>query len=431
MEPSMDHLLCSNITPDADERLQAESAVHKKWLEISELDGVIQNLHSALWTLQSRREALVSELFQLQTALAPIRRLPPELLVEIFLYFQPCIPRSSDDRWHRASPPWRLGLVCRSWRDIAVGLSQLWSALDFPGNRKRRPSVLHLPTHEYDDVELQTVSQQDALEEAEGFEIEGALETVNACLVRSKNQGLAIRLRRRDSTLEMLILELLFQHTHRWEEIVLIDPSEAVCRRLRGLPQRLPRLRRLEYSATGYHSDWHVDHWPSLDRLFQSSHAPCLTELTLVGVDISSELPSVPWARLNKFCELHCGFMPAQRLAVFRQLTNLVVLRIDSSESSITVWGTRAVFPNLRVASFRFQPRPPTWNNDVGDGDVLGPIAFEMPVLQEFNVQGDIMRKFSECIPRESPLLQRLSVHFRQVGFCPGDTEEVFSLFPA
>ncbi|TFK40354.1 hypothetical protein BDQ12DRAFT_680803 [Crucibulum laeve] len=65
---------------------------------------------------------------QLQSLLAPIRRLPPELLSEIFLHcVQPC------DQFVKPSPkeaPMLLGQICASWRTLALSTPRLWSSLE-------------------------------------------------------------------------------------------------------------------------------------------------------------------------------------------------------------------------------------------------------------------------------------------------------------
>ncbi|KAJ7058057.1 von Willebrand factor type A domain-containing protein [Mycena amicta] len=419
-------VLVGKINPDADERSQAERAVHKKWLEISELDGVIGNLHSALLTLQSRHATLVSELLQLQTALAPIRRLPPEILAEIFLYFQPYMPPIADERWSGIEPPWMLGLVCRSWREIALGLGRLWSVLDvgnFNGRSRHEDLLMRLSMHEYDDAEFRTTSQQEALEELEGFEIECALETLQACLIRSKNHGLSIRLWTTESTLGMLLLELLLNYADRWEEVILLGPSDATCLRIEQ--QDLPRLRKLALVYNG-RGDNFYDPWgtPPLGHLALSAKAPQLTKLTLKRVHVSdrTRLP-VPWSDLQQYCELRCGFAPSYRLAVYSQLKQLVTMHIGSTLPMGDVWGMHVVFPNLRVASFRF--------HELATLAAMVPIAFEMPALEEYNVEGQNINRFSVCIPRGSSLLRKLSVHFAHAGLNPGDTEDMLECFPA
>ncbi|KAJ7766682.1 hypothetical protein B0H16DRAFT_1251746, partial [Mycena metata] len=90
--------------------------------------------------LKARRMALVhdkkvmrSEKRQCKALMSTIRRLPPEVIGEIFLYFTPILPFTRDYRWHepdsppQVTTPWYLGQICRYWRGIALSLRSLWS----------------------------------------------------------------------------------------------------------------------------------------------------------------------------------------------------------------------------------------------------------------------------------------------------------------
>ncbi|KAJ7260930.1 hypothetical protein B0H12DRAFT_962754, partial [Mycena haematopus] len=66
--------------------------------------------------------------------LSPIRRVPPEIVAEIFLYFAPSIIHPSDflPDIRRTHPthvwlPWKLGHICYQWRTTALSLRPLWA----------------------------------------------------------------------------------------------------------------------------------------------------------------------------------------------------------------------------------------------------------------------------------------------------------------
>ncbi|KAJ7732557.1 hypothetical protein B0H16DRAFT_1253771, partial [Mycena metata] len=72
-----------------------------------------------------------AEICLLRAIMSPIRRVPPELVREIFILLTP----SLDVKYSPHDPssilklptPWDLGHICRSWRDIALSLGLLWS----------------------------------------------------------------------------------------------------------------------------------------------------------------------------------------------------------------------------------------------------------------------------------------------------------------
>ncbi|KAJ6601628.1 hypothetical protein B0H10DRAFT_1635884, partial [Mycena sp. CBHHK59/15] len=88
---------------------------------LSELATEISELEWKLDALRSKHTEQVSEIARYTQVLSPVRRLPPEIIGEIFLYFTPKL-------W-KPELPWKLGHICRRWRMIALSLHQLWSVL--------------------------------------------------------------------------------------------------------------------------------------------------------------------------------------------------------------------------------------------------------------------------------------------------------------
>ncbi|KAI0043304.1 hypothetical protein FA95DRAFT_1681999 [Auriscalpium vulgare] len=95
---------------------------------------------TALARLKSERTAVVSLLATLDAhinAVAPVSRLPPELLCRVFSnlveeeeeegYLQPGM-----DRFPRTMPWVRLSHVCRHWRDVALNDPTFWARLNLP-----------------------------------------------------------------------------------------------------------------------------------------------------------------------------------------------------------------------------------------------------------------------------------------------------------
>ncbi|KAJ7608225.1 hypothetical protein FB45DRAFT_690462, partial [Roridomyces roridus] len=64
------------------------------------------------------RDALAYSIRKHSAILSAVRRMPPELWNEIF--------KSASF----AAPPWSLGLVCRSWRNVALANPYLWSYIN-------------------------------------------------------------------------------------------------------------------------------------------------------------------------------------------------------------------------------------------------------------------------------------------------------------
>ncbi|KAK1223288.1 hypothetical protein PQX77_013826 [Marasmius sp. AFHP31] len=119
------------------------------------LDEKIKKLSDRLASLQAKHTPL-AERHRLQASiLHPIRRVPPEILTEVFQicmandateqsmpFFRPDdwlpFPGSLDTR----KAPWVLGQVCRGWREVATSASDLWTQISVPFEKKASPRLL-------------------------------------------------------------------------------------------------------------------------------------------------------------------------------------------------------------------------------------------------------------------------------------------------
>lgn len=86
------------------------------------LDAEIIQAQAILDEPQRRRTALREKTDSYKACLSPVRRLPPELIAEIFQFtLKPLnIPTATES-------PLLLCQICSRWRDIAISLSSLWS----------------------------------------------------------------------------------------------------------------------------------------------------------------------------------------------------------------------------------------------------------------------------------------------------------------
>nr|GAT50962.1 predicted protein [Mycena chlorophos] len=359
MNSSLDHFLRTNIEPNADEKTRAQRAVDDKTLEISEIGSAMDHLNAALWTLYERRARLCTELEQLKSVLSPIRRVPPDLVGEIFLLLRP----SLGPREEGTPIPWALALVCRSWRETALGISRLWSVLDMANflrpaviRRGPRGSVIHhrRKVHDEGDNNVFTpeITAEQHAEEDEGFHLEDVADRLQTCLARSRNHGLAICVRDNPTRPPAfaLLLEALIKEAFRWESLILLSPPHDLCQRLMAIKHQFGRLRRLSY-------DWGNTLTATWDyNVFSPERAPNLVEFDVEYLRTTpagfQHLP-VSWSNLKRLREIQCEIAPQERIAVYRQLTNLVFLHFDISPHFL-LDDTALSFPNLRVGWFHF-----------------------------------------------------------------------------
>ncbi|KAK7027611.1 hypothetical protein R3P38DRAFT_2526470 [Favolaschia claudopus] len=125
-------LFISNDAPHPSQSAVVEEVLRAKQTELSKLEHDIKRVESALNALQTNHDNLQAELDGYKSILSPIRRVPPEVLGEIFLYLVPSADKTHPhcDSLARISLPWKLGQICCRWRAVALSLSELWAFLD-------------------------------------------------------------------------------------------------------------------------------------------------------------------------------------------------------------------------------------------------------------------------------------------------------------
>ncbi|KAJ6462158.1 hypothetical protein C8R45DRAFT_1080719 [Mycena sanguinolenta] len=119
-----------HIISDAEERLHA-------------LDARILPLQTALAQLVKRRTEVAEHIREHRAIVSPVRRIPPELICEIF-----DLATAESRSGPRAKPPWRLGRICRPWRQSALAHPSLWNYIVVPAYamdaRELHPKVSEL-----------------------------------------------------------------------------------------------------------------------------------------------------------------------------------------------------------------------------------------------------------------------------------------------
>jgi hypothetical protein len=117
----------------------------------------------------------------------------------------------------------------------------------------------------------------------------------------------------------------------------------------------------------------------------------------------------IPWSQLTRYCEIYCSWEQQERLASYRQLTNLRVLhlRFPSYETGAFRLSESApsVFPHLCSASFYFRNGGPTAQEVIQ--------FFDMPALEVFSVHYDV-GTLRLILPRSTPRLKILRIHLHE-----------------
>ncbi|KAJ7729188.1 hypothetical protein B0H16DRAFT_1697270 [Mycena metata] len=267
--------------------------------EIVSLQSQIHNLNATLaQSLQKRNDAQLHAL-QHRSILSPIRRVPPELISEIF------------NRVCGGEPgkrlPWYLGHISRSWRHTALSLAHLWSSITVE---------LHLSKT---DVLLASIEEQ---------------------LRRAAHVPLDVHFPDVRTDMDAPLLNLILRHSSRWGSLYLnrrrrLSHDTAVLDWLRPIEGHLEQLVRLE-----------VPHyWITIPDIF--STAPRLREVMLTDHHLR-ESPSsilIPWQQITHY---RGTYGSGRQLEILEQSPNLLECALGFQGALSVTSNTTPTLPHLR-----------------------------------------------------------------------------------
>ncbi|TRM70290.1 hypothetical protein BD626DRAFT_26854 [Schizophyllum amplum] len=243
----------------------------------------IAHLERTLGWLRQQRALIEETATNVEALLAPVRRVPLEILGEIAPYTLP------DSWFQRDRPPgsnvWPFAQVCCSWREVALGVRWLWAQIRLPCNGRG-----------------QTIGD-DAL-----------LEAVSTYLQRSGQYPLSVTSFKTthdnsQGNNDPRVWTELWAHAGRLRTLEVAIPERGF-----SFPPQLPMLHRL--FLTDLSSD--RSSTVSIDT------APHLQELELVTMRLSNT--SVPWSNLQTL--IVTGEVQGPDIDVLRSCSGLVRLHL-------------------------------------------------------------------------------------------------------
>ncbi|KAJ7269523.1 hypothetical protein C8J57DRAFT_1322216 [Mycena rebaudengoi] len=415
---SVDILLTCNDPPHPAQIATVQGILDEKSIALSGLKAQIAALESKLEDLRQNHEMLISEIGKFEAILSPIRRLPPEIVGEIFIYFAPALHIKA------SSCPWKLAHICRLWRVIALSLGRLWSVLGVsprhmhddnwsngghisPRHKDAEYYVAPVTIGRWEYAEEDELARQVDLpiteymswkEEQEihdGCYIERILEVLEECVQRAGRHPPSLLLSA-ESRLELLpVFHVLMKYSARWKNLILDNPPDVLWNRFPEERGKFPQLRKIVLAYPWSNDPSHLDfRW-----------AANLTDLTMRSVSLDPL--HIPWSQLTSYCEHNCHWRNhGEMWAAYQQLTSVVVLRLDLSTRELTHPSeSRFLLPNLRSAWFKLSPQ-----------QVYAIDLFEMPALHTLSIlQGYVHerpRRFDRIFPHpeNAPNLKHLRI---------------------
>ncbi|RDB30922.1 hypothetical protein Hypma_004924 [Hypsizygus marmoreus] len=136
-ESRFDHLLSTNDEPPDIEIAEIRKIIAYRQSDLAQLEARIAEVQDMLHSLVERRKQKEQRLSLFRGIVSPIRRLPRDILTEIFLFTREWMPPSTAHGEIHLTPiaplpmrsPHVITHVCSEWRHVALSTPMLWATI--------------------------------------------------------------------------------------------------------------------------------------------------------------------------------------------------------------------------------------------------------------------------------------------------------------
>ncbi len=209
-DPEIEALLRTNLPPS-----EAQEAIFRETRRtgsprLAELETRISDAQAKLDVLLQERDSLVWNMQRCTDVLNPIRRLPSDVLCEIFAhnmensYSIQTGKELFDRKIYRIPYQWRLSMVCMNWRHAVLNYPRLWSMIDLTVTSARSSSSFGYSKR--------------ANPPMDNHHYFGAGRLLAMHIYRSANHPLRVSLR---GPTPQSLLSILISASYRWEHLFL------------------------------------------------------------------------------------------------------------------------------------------------------------------------------------------------------------------
>ena len=120
----------TNYIPTEEELDDIKNSILPKPIsKLADLEREIDRIQETYLSLMNQRQALLAEIEGYHSLISPARRLPIDILQEIFLH---TLPTPHNALMDPNKCPSLLTQICHGWRKIALSTPQLWSSIHIP-----------------------------------------------------------------------------------------------------------------------------------------------------------------------------------------------------------------------------------------------------------------------------------------------------------
>ncbi|KAJ7202082.1 hypothetical protein GGX14DRAFT_463762 [Mycena pura] len=294
----------TNYSAEENERADIEALLIEPSLRLKSLD----QLQRAIDKLAEERSSLAAYIDGHNALLSPIRRMPLDIIQEIFVA---CMPTHRNCDMRATEAPVLLGRICSAWRAISLTTPRLWSRVHIV-----EPSL----NHSSSSPSTRLLSLYDEA-------LAQRLATIKTWLSRSGQCGLSITVHCAATAcrpnVDYPIVTALIPFATRWEHIGLTAPNEVLASLLSVAEADVPLLKSLLVKDVQFFYDAFRHNWDSLSLC----RAPNLSHLSLSGSlgNLSLEAP-LRWEQLLEL-SLYCFQQDLTSEIVLQMLSRCRLLR--------------------------------------------------------------------------------------------------------
>ena len=127
--PHLDTLLRNNEVPSDTAIDEVTGLLQPLLKDCEDVDTEINRLDALLREQKAKRQEMQNAVDQYNIIISPVRRLPPDILQEIFWH---CLPSHRNPVMISSEAPLLLTRICSSWRSTAYASPNIWSKLHIP-----------------------------------------------------------------------------------------------------------------------------------------------------------------------------------------------------------------------------------------------------------------------------------------------------------